>query len=104
MARQMQASPNELIATADWLGVSADEFDAEVTQFMRQVRGLVGADWRGVAADSHNDAWTEWEDGARHVIAGLRQDAGALRKTAAELSRTDDRHAADIGRVERGMA
>ncbi len=71
---------------------------------MRQVRGLVGADWRGVAADSHGDAWAERKDDARRVIAGLRQDAGALRKTAAELTKTDDRHAADLSRVEGGMA
>ena len=99
MAGRMQASPTDLNATADWLDSSAREFDAEVTRFMRQVRNFVGVDWRGVAADSHGDAWTEWEDGARRVIAGLQKDAGALRQAAAELARTDGGHAADIRSV-----
>jgi len=47
--------------------------------------------------------WTEWEDGARRVIAGLRQDANPLRKVAAELADTDSSHASGISSLDPGV-
>ncbi|MGY1984119.1 WXG100 family type VII secretion target [Nocardia gipuzkoensis] len=56
---------------------SAREFADELNRLMKQVRSFVGGDWQGLAAGSHHDAWAEWEDGARQVIAGLEHDAAA---------------------------
>ncbi|MFI9412864.1 WXG100 family type VII secretion target [Nocardia gamkensis] len=104
MTDHVDVDPAEVHATAGWLEASARGFTDELNRLMKQVRSFVGGDWQGLAAGSHHDAWAEWEDGARQVIAGLEHDAAALRAAADGFSITDRGNADSIGAVDPGVA
>jgi WXG100 family type VII secretion target len=99
MADQVGVDPAAVHATAGWLESSAHEFADDVDKLMREVRAFIGGDWQGSAADSHHDAWTDWEDGARRVIAALGQDAAALHQAAGGFVNTDGNNAAGIAAI-----
>lgn len=84
----------ELRSAADWLDGAARDLGERIDSHMRAVRGFVGAEWTGAAAGSHEEPWTDWEDGARRTIASFRADAGMLRQAANEYE-LDDRSRAD---------
>ncbi|KZM68547.1 WXG100 family type VII secretion target [Nocardia terpenica] len=97
MADRVEMDPTEVHATAGWLQTSAREFTDELDKLTREVHTFIGGDWQGSAAGSHHDAWTEWEQGARQVIAGLEHDATALHQAAEMTVGTDRGNAAGIG-------
>lgn len=94
MADRVGVQPADVHAAADWLTSSACEFTDDLTKLMREVTGFIGSDWTGPAAGSHGDAWSEWEQGARDVIAALEREAGALHSAADGFTRLD-RHRTD---------
>lgn len=93
MAGEVAASPVELCAVAGWVEQIAGEISDAVDRQMREVRVFLGTDWQGTAATSHEDPWTEWEDGARRVIGSFGADADLLRRAADEFHGTDTRRA-----------
>ncbi|SCX15477.1 WXG100 family type VII secretion target [Mycolicibacterium fluoranthenivorans] len=54
-----------------------------------QISELLDAGWRGQGADSCRNAWETWTDGFRHVIAGLSDEALALRLAAVAYTSGD---------------
>ncbi len=102
MADHMGMDPAEVHATAGWLESSAQEFTDELDKLMREVRTFVGGDWQGSAADTHHDAWVEWEQGARHVVAGLHHAAAALHRAADTVVGSDRGNADGIDGTSAG--
>ncbi|WP_181063141.1 WXG100 family type VII secretion target [Nocardia nova] len=96
MGGSVEVNPAQVHATADWLSTSAQDFRDELSALMKEVRSFVGGDWQGMASGSHSDAWDEWEEGARQIIAGLEHDADALHRAAATLHNTDQGSADSI--------
>ncbi|GAB4587644.1 WXG100 family type VII secretion target [Nocardia sp. IFM 10818] len=96
MAGEVAVTPVELRATADQLDQLAREIADSVDKQMREVRAFLGADWQGAAATSHENPWTDWEDGARRIVGSFRTDAGLLRQAAAEYTATDRARAGSI--------
>ncbi|MFI5779605.1 WXG100 family type VII secretion target [Nocardia sp. NPDC051570] len=103
MADRVEMDPAEVHATAGWLESSAREFTDELDRLIREVHTFIGGDWQGNAAGSHHDAWTEWEQGARQVIAGLEHDAAALHRVADAAVGTDRGNADGISATGPGV-
>jgi WXG100 family type VII secretion target len=97
-------NPEQVHATADWLDKSAQDFRDELDSLMKEVRTFVGGEWQGAASGSHGDAWDEWEEGARQIIAGLEHDATALHQAAGLMHDTDQGSAGSIGSTFPGNA
>ena len=55
--------------------------------------------WQGRAAQSYAEAWTDWQRGAREVLAALDATADALAATHRDLTETDDGTAVDHRRL-----
>ena len=102
MADHMGVDPAQVRATAARLESSAREFADDVDKLMSEVRGFIGGDWQGGAANSHNDAWADWEQGARRVVAALAQDAWALHHTAGGFVALDQSRAVGLAAVDPG--
>ncbi|KZM75756.1 WXG100 family type VII secretion target [Nocardia terpenica] len=100
MADRVDVDPVEVHAAANWLETSAHEVADELDKLMREVRAFIGGDWQGSAAGAHHDAWDDWGEGARQVIAGLEHDAAALHRTADSFAGTDQGSADAIGAVD----
>ncbi|MFI5781459.1 WXG100 family type VII secretion target [Nocardia sp. NPDC051570] len=103
MADRAEMDPAEVHDTAGWLETSAREFTDELDKLMREVHAFIGGDWQGGAAGTHHEAWTEWEQGARQVIAGLEHDAAALHHIANAAVSTDRGNADGIGGAGLGV-
>lgn len=99
MADRVDVSPEALCAAADWLDRQAEDLISAVDAHMRAVRAFVGSDWQGAAAGSHEEPWSEWEEGARRVIGSFSADAGALRNASGGYTTTDDGAAQAIVRA-----
>lgn len=50
---------------------------------------LLESGWRGSGAEACASAWQAWTDGFRHIIAGLADEAMALRLAASEYVASD---------------
>jgi len=98
MADRVDVGPDVLRAAADWLDKQAEDLISAVDAHMRSVRGFLGSDWQGTAAGSHEEPWSDWEEGARRVLGSFSADAGALRTAAGGYTTTDDSAAQAIVR------
>ncbi|MGF6888535.1 WXG100 family type VII secretion target [Nocardia sp. GAS34] len=99
MADHVDVGPDTLRAAADWLDRQAEDLVNAVDTHMRAIHAFLGSDWQGTAANSHESPWSEWEDGARRVIASFTADAGALRNAAGGYLTTDHTSAQAIVRA-----
>jgi WXG100 family type VII secretion target len=85
----VRADAEQIRAAADRAQAWGEEFEHDVEELMGQVRELMGAHWLGEAAASHADAWSTWEDGAKHVARALSGDAALLRQAGEEYDGTE---------------
>ncbi|WP_405498364.1 WXG100 family type VII secretion target [Nocardia sp. NBC_00511] len=99
MAGELSVNPVEVSATADYLERTAQEIADDVAAHMKQVRSFLGGDWQGDAATSHENPWTDWENGAHRILASFLSDSGLLRQVASECVRIDGARAEAIGRT-----
>lgn len=97
MAGDFTGSPEELCAVAGWLDQVAQEIGEALDGQMREVRAFLGVDWQGGAATSHENPWTDWEEGARRIVGSFGVDAGLLRQAAGEYASNDRARAESIG-------
>ncbi|WP_458691330.1 WXG100 family type VII secretion target [Nocardia tengchongensis] len=99
----LNIDPAGVQAAADWLDHAAQDLVDEVSAHMRLVRSYLGSDWQGTAAASHENPWTDWEDGAHRLLASFRTDSALLRQVAAEHALTDSHRAEALTRTSSGL-
>ena len=99
----VRVTPAELVATANWIGQSVTDFNADVQQLLTEVRAVVGGSWQGGAASTHGDVWADWFTAANNLIGALEDDAVLLRGAAGGYAGTDTDSADAIDGISGGM-
>lgn len=96
---ELRVNTTNVVAVAQFADDTAGRLVDRYLQTSEEVAALLDGKWKGSAAEACSQAWQEWSDGFRLVVAGLRDESAALHAAAEQYVSTDDEGAAKIAEV-----
>lgn len=84
----LQLDHPEMDSAVHGLRADADRIRHALDRAARRVDETLDC-WSGVAAASYAEAWTDWRDGARRVLAALEATTDLLETTRVDLVERD---------------
>lgn len=96
---ELRVDSTDVAAVAQFADDIASRLVDRYLQTSEEVSALLDGKWKGSAAEACSQAWQEWSDGFRLVVAGLRDESAALQEAAAQYVSTDADGAAKIAEV-----